>query len=347
MAAAALASDFSYRQALPGYHFSFPTDYFDHPDFRTEWWYYTGNVHSAEGKRFGFELVFFRQAQRRDPANNRSAWRIDDLYLAHLALTEIDGKRFLHEKRLNRAGPGIAGASLERRRIWNGNWSAQWSGDNQTLEAISGDIRFRLHLTPVKPLIVQGENGVSQKGAGLGNASHYISFPRLTVQGEINGRKVTGTAWMDHEWFTHQLSEQQIGWDWFSVQLDNRTELMLFELRLKDGTIDPYSSGTFVDAQGHARHLRASEFSLKPLEIWTSPQTGARYPIRWRIDAPPLGISMECTAALANQELPAEGGGPGYWEGAVTYSSAGPEHAPLGVGYLEMTGYDRPMTLLK
>ena len=332
--------DFTYRQALPGNHYSFPRDYFEHPDFRTEWWYYTGNVRSAEGKDFGFELVFFRQAQHRGPTENRSVWHIEDLYLAHLALTDIDGRRFLYYTRLNRAGPSIAGASFEKRRIWNGNWSAQWGGEIQTLEAISDDIRLRLRLTPVKAAVINGENGVSQKAAGAGNASCYISFPRLAVEGEINGENVTGTAWMDHEWFTHQLAENQVGWDWFSIQLDNGTELMLFELRRKDGTLDPYSSGTFVDEQGRARHLRASEFSLKPLETWTSPKTGARYPIQWRIEAPGLGISLDCAAALPNQELPAEGSGPGYWEGAVTYK--GSEH---GLGYLEMTGYEKPVRL--
>jgi predicted secreted hydrolase len=334
------AGEFSYRQAMPGYRYSFPRDYFEHPAFRTEWWYYTGNVRSAQGRRFGFELVFFRQARHRGPAGNRSIWHIDDLYLAHLALTDIDGRRFFSDRRLNRAGPGIAGASFEKRRIWNGNWSAQWDGEIQTLEAISDDIRFRLRLTPVKPAVINGENGVSQKAAGAGNASCYISFPRLAVQGEVNDQNVTGTAWMDHEWFTHQLAEDQEGWDWFSTQLDDGRDLMLFELRRKDGTPDPYSSGTFVDRQGRARHLRASDFSLMPLEIWTSPKTRARYPIRWRIGAPSLGISLDCAAALPDQELPAEGAGPTYWEGAVSYT--GSAH---GVGYLEMTGYDKPVRL--
>ncbi|MGA2594549.1 MAG: lipocalin-like domain-containing protein [Bryobacteraceae bacterium] len=340
------AGDFSYRQALPGYRYSFPRDYFEHPDFRTEWWYYTGNLRTGSGSRFGFELVFFRQAQRRGPSDNPSAWRIDDLYLAHLALTDIEDRHFFHYKRLNRAGPGIAGASLEKKRIWNGNWSAQWDGDAQILEALADDFRFRLQLKPEKPLIVNGENGVSQKAAGVGNASCYISFPHLAVEGQINGQAVTGTAWMDHEWFTHPLGANQVGWDWFSVQLDNGTDLMLFELRRRDGTLDPYSSGTFVDRQGRARHLSASDFSLKPLETWTSPKTGARYPIRWRIDAPSVGISLDSTAALPNQELPAEGTGPGYWEGAVIYRPAGGSGGgSSGVGYLEMTGYDKPVRL--
>src|SRR2546421_9239028 len=221
LAAVAWGLDFPYRPALPGYQYSFPRDHFEHPDFRTEWWYYTGNLRNSDGKRFGFELVFFRQGQRRgEPIENRSAWRIDDAYLAHLALSDINGKRFYHDERLNRAGPGVAGASFEKRRVWNGNWSAQWSGDRQTLDATSEEFRFHFRLEPAKPLVIHGSNGVSQKAEGAGKASHYVSFPRLTVSGdlELKGSRhtVSGTAWMDHEWFTHQLDASQVGWDWFS-----------------------------------------------------------------------------------------------------------------------------------
>ncbi len=338
-----LASQPEYRQALPGYRFQFPRDHFNHPDFRTEWWYYTGNLTAADGHRFGFELVFFRQAQRRGPNDNPSAWRADDLYLAHLAWTDIDGKRFRYYKRLNRAGPGIAGASFEEGRIWNGNWESKWDKPSgaQTLSAIADEVRFTLQLTPEKPPVIQGENGVSQKAEGAGKASYYVSFSRLAVRGRFNGAAVTGSAWMDHEWFTHQLEPEQIGWDWFSVQLDNQTELMLFQLRLKDGSIDPYSSGTYVDPGGRATHLKRADFQVQPLEYWTSPATHARYPIRWRITIPRLRMSLESTAAIPDQELGAEdAASPAYWEGAVMYS--GSAH---GVGYLEMTGYAKPMRL--
>lgn len=335
------ASDYRFRQAVPGYSYSFPRDHFEHPEFRTEWWYYTGNVNNDTGRRFGFELVFFRQAQRRGASDNRSAWRVDDLYLAHLALTDVAGKRFLYHKRLNRAGPGIAGASFEKHRIWNGNWSAQWEGERQTLEATAENFHLTLQLTPAKPFVIHGAGGLSQKAAGVGRASHYVSFPRLFAEGEINGQRVRGTAWMDHEWFSHELDEAQAGWDWFSVQLDNGSELMLFELRRKDRSIDPYSAGTYVDAQGRSHHLRYREFSLVPVDYWTSPKTKARYPIRWKVSVPSAGISLECVAALPEQELiSSDSAGPNYWEGAVTY--AGSES---GVGYLEMTGYDKPIRL--
>jgi predicted secreted hydrolase len=332
------AADSPYREALPGYRYQFPRDHFEHPDFRTEWWYYTGNVHTPQGRRFGFELVFFRQGERRGPSDNRSAWRADDMYLAHLALTDIDGKRFLYTERVNRAGPGIAGASFAERRVWNGNWSAAWDGDRQTLVAVADGIRFRLQLAPVKPLVIHGEQGVSQKAAGEGKASHYVSFPRLAVTGEINGQAAEGLAWMDHEWFTHQLESAQVGWDWFSAQFDNGADLMLFQLRRRDRNSDPYSSGTYIDGQGRARHLRRGDFTLEPREYWTSPKTKARYPVKWRISIPSVGVAVDCAAALPDQELVGERNAPTYWEGAVTYSGSA-----SGAGYLEMTGYDKPV----
>jgi predicted secreted hydrolase len=336
------AAEPRWRAAEPGYHYQFPRDHFEHPDFRTEWWYYTGNVRAQDGHRYGFELVFFRQGQRRGPSENQSAWRADDVYLAHLALTDVDGKWFRSARRLNRAGPGVAGASFAERRIWNGNWEARWEPDgSQTLTALSGDIRFRLQLSPVKPPVIHGENGVSRKAGGAGKASHYVSFTRLAVEGTLGGGAVSGSAWMDHEWFTHQLEPDQVGWDWFSVQLDNRTELMLFQLRRKDGDADAWSSGTFVDAGGTARHLRREDFSLEPVEWWTSAKSGGRYPVKWKVRVPVLGVSLECAALVPGQELAEkESVGPVYWEGAVVYSGSA-----SGVGYLEMTGYAAPVRL--
>jgi predicted secreted hydrolase len=334
-----------YQRAAPGYRYSFPRDHFEHSAFRTEWWYYTGNLRDSAGKRYGFELVFFRQGQRRGPAANLSAWRVDDLYLAHVAVTDITGKRFYYHERLNRAGPGVAGAGMAQRRIWNGNWSAQWQAERQTLEATAEEFRFRLHLGSAKPPIVHGLNGLSRKGEAAGEASHYVSLTRLDVAGELwlDGAKhdVTGTSWMDHEWFTNQLAKDQAGWDWFSVQLDNQTELMLFRLRKRDGSIEPCSAGTYIDAQGRARHLTHREFSLTPQRYWKSGRTGASYPVRWQIRVPSLGISLDAAAAVDAQELAAgDQTGPAYWEGSVTYTGSA-----RGSGYLEMTGYDKPVRL--
>jgi predicted secreted hydrolase len=323
----------AYREALPGYKYQFPRDHFEHQDFRTEWWYYTGNVTAAGGERFGFELVFFRQGEHH-AADSRSAWALQDLYLAHAALTDAKGRRFWYEERLNRQGPGVAGASFDRRRIWNGNWSSEWAGENQMLDAVTEHFRFHLQLELEKPFVIQGENGVSQKAEGTGRASHYVSFPRLGVSGTINSRQVSGAAWMDHEWFTEQLAPDQVGWDWFSVQLDNHTELMLFQLRRRDGSlsgqkIDPYSSGTFIDVRGVPRHLKHKEFTLQPLSYWH------KYPVEWRLRVPELNIDLICRAIIPDQELRAKQGGTSYWEGAVDYSGT-----QKGVGYLELTGYE-------
>jgi hypothetical protein len=218
-----------YRVALPGYRYQFPRDHFNHPQYRSEWWYYTGNLRTSAGHRYGFELVFFRQGQPSQQSSqtpaNASVWRVDDVYLAHLALTDIDGRRFRSWRRVNRAGPGIAGASFDEGRIWNGNWQVSWdkSSDTQTLTALAEGIRFTLRLVPRKPPVVHGENGVSQTGDGAGKASYYVSFTRLAVDGTLNGSPVAGTAWMDHEWFTTLLDAGQRGWDWFSLQLDNST----------------------------------------------------------------------------------------------------------------------------
>jgi predicted secreted hydrolase len=186
-------------------------------------------------------------------------------------------------------------------------------------------------LVPEKPFVIQGENGVSRKAEGAGRASHYISFPLLRVSGTINSRQVAGTAWMDHEWFTEQLAPNQVGWDWFSIQLDNHTELMLFELRRKDESIDSYSSGTFIDARGVARHLSHTEFTLQPLSYWH------KYPVAWRVRVPSLNVDVISRPVIPDQELR---GTPSYWEGAVDYSGT-----QKGVGYLEMTGYDGPVKL--
>jgi predicted secreted hydrolase len=339
-----------YRMALPGYGYEFPRDHFNHPDFQTEWWYYTGNLKSSEGHRFGFELTFFRQAVSREPAK-AGAWDMQDLYLAHLALSDLDGGKFYHAERTNRAGPGIAAVKESLGRIWNGNWQIQWHDSDQELSAI--DQRFQLHFTlhPEKPPVIHGKDGVSQKAEGPGRASHYISLTRLETSGtiEVGGKRlqVAGNSWMDHEFFTHQLDSNQAGWDWLSLQLDDHTELMLFHIRRKDGSIDPYSAGTYVDATGKTAHLRFGDFKLESLgEKWLSPVTGATYPIHWKIAIPKLGVELEAKTPLASQELTGNTKlAPNYWEGAVVFSGKRSAQPLSGVGYLEMTGYDHPVKL--
>jgi predicted secreted hydrolase len=339
-----------YQLALPGYHYAFPRDYFSHPAFQTEWWYYTGNLVSADGRRFGFELTFFRQGVGRD-APKSAAWDVRDVYLAHLALSDLSSGHFYHTERTNRSGPGIAGADDVAQRIWNGNWQIAWKDADQQLQAIADnfELHFTLHLE--KQPVIHGENGVSQKAEGHGRGSHYISLTRLATNGSItlNGKmfEVSGLAWMDHEFFTHQLSPDQAGWDWLSVQLDDRTELMLFHIRRKDNSIDAFSSGTYVDAQGKSTHLRKEDFVLRALgDNWKSPVSGAAYPIRWKIAVPKLGLELDASTPLASQELTGNSAlVPTYWEGAITFTGSRDGQPVRGAGYLEMTGYDHPVTL--
>jgi predicted secreted hydrolase len=336
-----------YRSALPGYHYEFPRDYFNHPDFQTEWWYYTGNVRATDGHRFGFELTFFRQGVDRELAQT-TTWDVRDLYQAHMALSDLDGGKFHHAERTNRAGPGLAGINEKDRSIWNGNWRVQWQGSEQKLEAVEEHFELHFVLRSEKAPVIHGENGVSQKADGSGRASHYISMTRLATEGRITldakTFAVSGLAWMDHEFFTNQLETNQVGWDWLSLQLDDKTELMLFRIRRKDGSIDPYSAGTFVDAQGASTHLRVNEFTMYPMGgLFTSPVTHAVYPIQWKISVPKLGIEVEARTPLPSQELPSEMRlAPSYWEGAITIAGHKLGTPLTGVGYLEMTGYDRP-----
>jgi predicted secreted hydrolase len=345
--------DGPYRVARDGYRYEFPRDFFAHPEFQTEWWYTTGNVKTADGRAFGFELTFFRQAVSRDESK-RGSWDVRDIYLAHLALSDVNGGHFYHSERVNRGGPGIAGADSAGGKVWNGNWSADWNKDgSQQLSAQCEDFRFEFTLKPEKAPVIQGENGVSQKAEGTGRASHYFSQTRLATAGTITlqGKQfaASGLSWMDHEFFTHQLGADQAGWDWFSIQLEDKTELMLFILRRNDGTIDPYSAGTYVDATGNTTHLRAGDFSLTPSgATWKSEKTAATYPIAWIVTVPQLALTLSATTRLPQQELPPNSKlAPAYWEGAMEFSGKRGAANIHGKGYLEMTGYDRPIQWTK
>jgi predicted secreted hydrolase len=325
-----------YRQAEAGYEFSFPRDHFEHREFRTEWWYYTGNLWTAEGRRFGFELTFFRQGTGR--TGDESVWNLEDIYFAHLALSDIEGQEFLHDHRLNRAGPGLAGASLERQSVWNGNWQVTWDKDEQRLRAVSERFSIELDLVAAKQPVVHGANGMSRKGAGQGEGSHHVSLTRLAASGAIlfdeERHVVSGQAWMDHEFFSHQLGEGLAGWDWFSIQLEDASELMVYRLRKKDGSTDSYSGGTWVAPDGKAVTLGAGDFAIEPGRRWKN------YPVEWKIRVPWLGIELLATTPLDEQELTGIGGvAPTYWEGAMDFEGTRNGRAIRGTGYLEMTGY--------
>jgi predicted secreted hydrolase len=330
-----------YKQAEPGYHYEFPRDYFSHPDYQTEWWYYTGNLKSANGRRFGFELTFFRQAVARDA--DTSPWHIHDLYMAHLALSDLNGHRFYHDERINRAGPGIAGVDEPTGLIWNGNWQVQIAAPKQALRALNQQFAIQLDLSSAKPPVIHGRDGISRKAAGAGHASHYISLTRLIASGniEVAGAtlQVEGTAWMDHEFFSDAMDTTESGWDWLSLQFDDHSEVMLYRLRHRDGSVDPCSSGTYIDAEGHSTFLSVNDFTMTPSgDTWTSPQTRGVYPLGWRVAIPRLALEADISTPLENQEIPATVG-PRYWEGAIDVTGTRGGNRLQGVGYLEMTGY--------
>ena len=344
--ATACATAQDYKVAQPGYTFEFPRDYFNHEDYRTEWWYYTGNVKSADGHRFGFELTFFRQGVSRTDAN--SPWFVHDLWMAHIALSDMNGQHFYCEERLNRAGPGVAGVDAQTGptqtgRIWNGNWQVHIAEPEEELRGVADKFGLALKLVPLKQPVMQGQNGVSQKAEGARHASHYFSLTRLRTKGSIDldgkSYQVDGTSWMDHEFFTGAMAANETGWDWLSVQLEDGTELMLYRLRHRDGSTDPYSSGSYVDASGKSQFLSAKDFAMTPAaDTWTSPATKAAYPVRWHVSIPRLNMELDVTTPLMNQELTGEFG-PSYWEGSIDIGGARGPSSIRGVGYLEMTGY--------
>lgn len=357
---AVVAGAQNWKTAMSGYGYEFPRDHFSHPDYQTEWWYYTGNLHDSDGHRYGFELTFFREAvhlPKEAVASEAAAWRPDQIYLAHLAFSDLERGEFYHTERLNRAGPGLAGATTglpgEQQRYWNGNWQVRWTSlarGEQQLEAVSERVKIQLTLQPEKPFVINGENGLSIKGPLAGEASHYISFTRLRAAGDVSWKArshaVEGLAWMDHEFFTEPRDNSLAGWDWFAIQLDNDEELMLYRLRDESGAASPYSSGTFVDAKGVSHFLRAGQFTLSPGSSWRSRLSGARYPMQWKITVPSLDVDLTEQTSLTNQELfDSQGIAPAYWEGAVTYQGRSHGQPINGVGYLEMTGYDKRVDL--
>jgi len=343
-----------FERALPGRVFEFPRDHFSHPEFELEWWYYTGNLRASTGRRFGFELTFFRRAVERDRPVE-TPWEIDQYWLAHFAVSDIESGRFLKTERVNRSGPGLAGASHSQALIWNGNWRVRWLDLDdptgaQELRAISDEAELALELRPAKQPVVNGVDGVSQKASGEGRASYYISFTRLETSGRIvlndESYEVEGLAWMDHEFSTASMGPGQAGWDWLSIQLDDGSDLLLYRLRSLDGSVDVHSSGTYVDPGGRALHLRQEDFVMTPGRTWRSEVTGGEYPVQWRIEAPGLGLRLEVTTLLDGQEVVAgRSASPNYWEGAVDYRGELRGKVVNGAGYLEMTGYDKPIQL--
>lgn len=338
-------TDRGYRLAVPPYAFRFPRDHASHPEYQTEWWYYTGHLYSGQ-RKFGYELTFFQVGLDPRRKTSRSAWALHTLYFAHLTLTDENGNRFRFRESVSRPALGMAGARTDRYRVWIHDWSAGLSPDGQThhLEAAADDFKIRLDLSSRKPPVLHGKGGVSQKATGLGRASHYYSLTRLETRGTLTlGREqlpVTGLSWMDHEFGSNQLTPEQAGWDWFSIQLDNNRELMLYVMRLKNGGVEPLSSGTLVREDGTWKHLPLSAYEVRSLRTWKSPKTGGVYPAAWTVRVPGEGIDLRLTPAIPDQELATEGSaGVTYWEGSVRVEGMDRGKPVRGVAYVELTGY--------
>jgi predicted secreted hydrolase len=339
----------AWQRAAPGRVLALPADHGAHPGYRLEWWYYTGNLQAADGRAYGYQVTFFRVGV--DPAPiNPSTFAVRDLYMTHVALTDVSANRHRFADRLNRAGPQWAGAREDRYEVWNESWRVDLDGQGRhRLVADAGSFALALTLEPGKPAVLQGDRGYSRKGEDAGNASHYYSLTRMPTTGSItvDGRRVDvrGTSWMDHEFGTSALDAGTRGWDWFALQLGDGRELTLYQLRLDDGTPGPYSSGTLVERDGRSRRLGLRDFIVTPGRRWRSGASGATYPVAWDVRIPSAGLTLQVTAAVDAQELRTRRStNVTYWEGSVRVTgqdataTGGPREI-AGVGYLEMTGY--------
>ncbi len=338
------ASSAGYAAARPDYPWSFPRDTGAHPRYQTEWWYYTGHLVGPQGERFGYELTFFRYALSPQASPRASAWAMNQLYFAHFAVTDAGGRRFLFTDAAARGALGLAGASTTGQNVWLRRWFARREGNVQRLFAEGGGARLELRNTPVKPPVLHGENGYSQKGEGREHASQYTSYTRMKSAGTLtlNGAPlaVTGESWMDHEFASQSLAPNEAGWDWFSLQLATGEDVMLYRMRRQDGSTDPYSGGTWVEADGTSSRLALSDYQIEELGRWTSPRTGTTYPAKWRVALPRRGLDLTLTPLLADQELTtAKSTGVTYWEGAVDVEGTRNGQPLRGRGYVELTGY--------
>ena len=332
------------------WHFRFPQAHAAHFRFASEWWYFTGHVRAVDGRRFGYELTFFRLGLRPGdgrPGRGLSLWRGNELYPAHFALTDEAGRVFVHYERFAREALGAGYASSKVLDVRSEGWT------------LTGPSPFRLHasvdgkaidfaLVSEKGPAVHGHDGISKKGPCATCASHYYSMTRLRTRGALTygGARfaVDGISWMDHEFGSDELQANQVGWDWFSIQLDDRREIMLYLLRQRDGSVTPESSGSLIDAAGRVTYLPRAAFFVEATGSWRSPHTGGVYPSGWRVRVPRARVDVVLAPVLLDQELANTVGGVSYWEGAVD-ARDGVSGRALGVGYVELTGYAGAVTL--
>lgn len=322
--------------------FVFPDDHGAHPEFRNEWWYFTGNLYDEDGRRFGYQMTIFRIAISPTDFERESEWATNQIYMAHFTVTDVESGKFYCFEKFNRGALGLAGFAEDGFRLNVEDWYISGTGDGDfpwQLYAEKDDITLSIEVNPQKGIVFQGDNGLSSKSVDGSSASYYYSVTRMETEGyiEIDGERfnVSGNSWLDREWSTSALSQDQAGWDWFSIQLDDGTDIVYFQLRYKDGSPYPYNEGLIVDAEGNTVTLGTGDIKLTVLEIWQSPLGGV-YPVKWQAEITSLGRTFIISAVFPEQELDLS---TRYWEGAVNiYNNENPEEA-VGVGYLEMTGY--------
>ena len=335
-----------WQRAAGPWTWSFPRDHGAHPNFKTEWWYLTGNLRDTQsGDRFGYQLTLFRQGIQFQPARTQSRWAIRDLYFGHFTISDVAHDRFLVRERLSRGALGEAKAAVDHMDVALQSWSIDQSSD-QTMHLLAqeSDMGIDFQARPVKPLILEGRQGLSRKGEGAGEASYYYSYPRLATTGvlRLGDRKleVEGLSWFDHEFSTSSLAKDEVGWDWFCLQLDDHEEIMLYALRDQSGKIDAASEGTWVNANGSSERLPPGSFTITRTATWHSAASGATYPAGWRISVPGKQAELRVSPLLSDQELRLSRlGSLDYWEGACRNEGKVAGRAVIGVGYTELTGY--------
>jgi len=342
-----------FKKARPGYRFEFPRDHGAHPDYAIEWWYITGHLFEADGRRYAFQATFFRRGvapEDRQGFPASKSFGASHIYLAHTAVLDLQAGRYLNQERFNRDG-WDAYAALDGLDLRNGNWTLRMTDAHTEAMALRGTVQgqyaFELTLDPTQPRVIFGKDGVSAKGGD--SASYYITFPRLAARGVLHrpdgSAEVTGEAWMDHEISSSQLTETQVGWDWTSIQLDNGENIMMFLLREQDGGLSPYSQLTLIDRAGGQHELRRDDFTWRATRRWTSARTGIAYPLDFwlEFEHPVSGESMRLRLlpVFDAQEFVSSASGVHYWEGACDVANDNDE--PIGRAFVEMTGYGESM----
>jgi len=339
-----------WQRAIGPWSWMFPRDHGAHPNFKTEWWYFTGNLEDARpgasARKFGYQLTLFRQGIQFTPAQSTSRWAVRDLYFGHFAISDLAAGKFHVAERVSRGALGEAKAAPDRMDVALGPWMIRQEGANEQvhLAARDADMAIDFEEHPLKPLVREGVDGLSRKADGVGEASYYYSYPRLATSGQLRvGEKtyqVAGLSWFDHEFSTSSLSKNQVGWDWFCIQMDNREEIMLYAMRDKSGAVDPVSEGTWVKADGTSERLLPGSFSIEKKGAWRSSSSGAVYPAGWRVVVPGHRADLTVSPAMAGQELHlTKMGAFDYWEGSCTMEGSVAGVPVRGVGYTELTGY--------